>query len=62
MDIAKAKEHIANHATYPTTATELKAACEGMSEFSEEDKKWFSDTLPEGSYNSPEDVYKALGW
>jgi hypothetical protein len=27
-----------------------------------DDKKWFSDTLPDKTYNSAEDVFSALGW
>lgn len=58
----KAIEHIKNHVgTYPTTASALKMACNNMSEFTDEEKKWFSDNLPEGTYGSSEDVIKALG-
>lgn len=62
MDTAKAMEHIKNHISYPATAGDLKAACNNMSEFSDEDKKWVADKLPEGTYNSAEEVIKALGW
>ena len=27
-----------------------------------DDKKWFSDTLPDKTYNSADDVFSALGW
>jgi len=38
----------------------LVAECDNLSDFSEEDKKWFSETLPEGSYESADAVMKAL--
>ena len=63
MDKAAAVDHIRNHAGgYPTTAASLKQACNNMSEFSAEDKQWFMDNLPEATYNSPEEVMKAVGW
>ena len=55
------KKHLAEHATYPTTKAELVAHCNGLSDFSEADKKEFSDKLPEGTYASAEAVIAALG-
>ena len=60
QNTAGAIAHLKTHQTYPATKTDLVAACNGLSDFSEEDKKMFSDTLPEGTYNSAEDVMKAL--
>lgn len=58
----KVKDHIFNHHDgFPTTKAKLVEACAGMSDFTAEEKKWFEDTLPEGDYNSAEDVNKALG-
>ena len=57
-----AMEHMKSHVTYPTTKADLVAACNNMSEFSDEDKKEFADTLPDGTYNSVDEVTKALGW
>jgi len=31
-----------------------------MSDLASEDKEWFGKTLPEGTYNTPEDVVKAV--
>lgn len=61
MDRAKIIEHIDEHVEYPATAKELKDACEQMSDVSEEDKKWFEEHLPDGTYDSPDDVKMALG-
>ncbi|OGK15168.1 hypothetical protein A3H80_02880 [Candidatus Roizmanbacteria bacterium RIFCSPLOWO2_02_FULL_37_19] len=58
----KIREHIATHHDgFPTTKAKLVEACNDMSDFSEDDKKWFMDTLPDGDYNSAEEVTTALG-
>ncbi len=61
QDDANVKMHLKEHATYPATKAELVAHCNSLSDFSEEDKKEFSDKLPEGTYNSADEVNKALG-
>lgn len=53
-------DHLKNHQKYPATKTELSKECDNLSDFSAEDKKWFMDTLPEGSYESAEKVMEAL--
>lgn len=62
QNVEAAKQHIRDHATYPATAADLKEACNNLSDFSAEDKQWFMDTLPDGTYNSADEVMKALGW
>ena len=57
-----AMKHLREHATYPSTKAELVAHCNDLSDFSEEDKKEFAEALPEGTYNSADEVVKALGW
>ena len=52
--------HLKDHQKYPATKEELGAACGNLSDFSEEDKKEFAEKLPDGSYNSAEDVINAL--
>lgn len=52
--------HLKDHQEYPTDKEKLVAACNNLSDFSEEDKKEFADKLPEGTYNSAEEVTKAL--
>ena len=54
-------DHLKNHQKYPATKDELLAECDNLSDFSEEDKKWFMENLPEGNYNSAEEAIKALG-
>lgn len=57
----KVTDHLKNHQKYPATKTELVAECDSLSDFSEEDKKEFASKLPGGTYNSADDVIKALG-
>ena len=54
-------DHLKNHQKYPATKDELLAECDNLSDFSEEDKKWFMENLAEGTYNSAEEAIKALG-
>ena len=53
--------HLRDHQTYPATKADLVAACNSLSDFSEEDKREFENKLPEGTYNSAEEVMTALG-
>lgn len=62
MNLTGAMDHLKAHQQYPATKAELVAACGNLSDFSEEDKKEFMEKLPEGTYNSADDVIKALGW
>ena len=61
QNVQGAKDHLKNHQKYPATKAELVAECDSLSDFSEEDKKEFSSKLPGGTYNSADDVMKALG-
>jgi hypothetical protein len=55
-------KHLKTHLKYPTTRSELLKACNNLTDFSQKDKKWFSEHLPKGTYNSADEVTKALGW
>jgi hypothetical protein len=59
-DAAAAKKHLADHVKYPATRAEILAACADTPEFSAGEKSWFSNTLPEGTYNSADEVAAAL--
>jgi len=64
QNIKGSVDHLKTHQKYPATKAELVAECDNLSDFSEEDKKWFMENLPaepEGGYKSAEDVMKALG-
>ncbi len=62
QNIAQAMDHLRNHQTYPATKEELVKTCNQLSDFSKEDKRWFMENLPEGTYESPDEVMMALGW
>lgn len=62
QNVQGAIDHLKTHQTYPATKQDLVEECNKLSDFSEEDKKEFMDKLPEGRYNSAEEVMEALGW
>ena len=51
MEIKKVK--------YPASKASVVAHVKGIKS---DDKKWFSDTLPDKTYSSADDVFSALGW
>lgn len=61
QDIKNAIEHLKTHQTYPASREELVKACEDLKDFSKEDKEWFKQNLPEGTYQSAQDVIGVLG-
>ncbi|MBI3577457.1 DUF2795 domain-containing protein [Candidatus Gottesmanbacteria bacterium] len=63
QNAAGAIDHLKNHGiAYPATKVQLVAACNGLSDFSDADKAEFAEKLPDATYNSADDVTKALGW
>lgn len=60
QNIGGAKDHLKDHQKYPATKAELVAECDGLSDFSAEDKKEFASKLPAGTYNSADEVIQAL--
>lgn len=61
-DIKNAIDHLKTHQKYPATKEQLIEECNKLSDFSQEDKKWFMDNLPDKTFSSPDDVIQALGW
>lgn len=61
QDMQNVMEHLKEHQEYPATKQELVKTCNQLSDFSDEDKKMFEENLPEGTYNSADEVVKALG-
>lgn len=59
-DRDNAIKHLREHQDYPATKDELVAECNNLSDFSDKDKGWFSENLPEGIYNSADEVINAL--
>lgn len=62
MNKAGAIDHLKKHQKYPASKAVLLAECDNLSDFSDEDKKAFAADLPDGTYNSAEEVIAALNW
>jgi hypothetical protein len=63
----KLKEHMKmrNHVKavkYPATKEELVTAFKGFKDVKPDDRKWFEETLPNKTFDSSDEVMKALGW
>lgn len=61
QNVQGAIDHLRNHQSFPATKAQLVAECDNLSDFSEEDKNEFKSKLPDGTYNSADEVVKALG-
>jgi len=58
----KMRNHITKSVKYPATKEEIVTVFKGLHDVKTDDRKWFEETLPDKTYDSPEDVMKALGW
>lgn len=61
QNVQGAIDHLRNHQSFPATKAQLVAECDNLSDFSKEDKNEFKSKLPDDTYNSADDVVKALG-
>jgi hypothetical protein len=52
--------HLKNHVKYPANRAQVVAACNNMSDVPAADKDWVSKNLPEGTYQSADQVVAAL--
>jgi hypothetical protein len=52
--------HLKNHVKYPANRVEVVAACNNMSDAPTNDRDWVSSNLPEGTYQSADQVVSAL--
>jgi hypothetical protein len=52
--------HIKNHVKYPASKQQVVAACNNMSDVPSGDKEFLSNSLPDQTFNKPEDVVNAL--
>jgi hypothetical protein len=58
---SKFEEHAGQHvSSWPATKDDLVSACNGMSDFSADEKEWFSENLPDRTYNNADEVKQAL--
>jgi hypothetical protein len=60
-DREKLVTHTRAHLELPADRAKILEACADTPEFSEGEKQWISEHLPEGDYTTPEDVLAALG-
>ena len=51
------REHIEK---WPATKQDIISACNRMGHIDTEERKMFIEMLPEGTYNTPDDVFKAM--
>jgi len=58
----KMRNHITKNVKYPATKEEIVTTFKGLHDIKPDDRKWFEETLPSKTYESPDDVMKALGW
>ncbi|MBI2315148.1 hypothetical protein HYU93_03805 [Candidatus Daviesbacteria bacterium] len=61
QDTKNAVAHLREHQKYPASKADLVKECNNLSDFSGADKRWFMENLPEGAYNSADEVIGALG-
>ncbi len=61
LNVTGAINHIRSDQKYPANKAQLVAECDNLSDFSEEDKKEFTQKLPDRTYNGADEVISALG-
>lgn len=61
MEKTEMKVHIRDHLDYPARKEDLVQACNNMAHVPAEDRKWFEEKLPSGTYKTSDDVLKTLG-
>ena len=54
------REHAGMHVEFPATRQQLVEACNGVSEVPADERQWFMENLPEGTYKSADEVLQAL--
>ncbi|MDH5671601.1 MAG: hypothetical protein OEZ06_05590 [Myxococcales bacterium] len=60
-DMDKLTAHVNEHLKLPASRDEIVAACAQTEEFSEGEKQWIAEKLPEGNYETVDSVKAALG-
>lgn len=58
--MGEVKEHLEKHITYPASKEAIAAACNNMAHLSEDDKNWVKENLPDGTYQTPDEVKRAM--
>jgi hypothetical protein len=60
-DMHRVEQHLREHVKYPATRQEVLDACAQTKEFSAAEKAWAAAHLPDGNYQSADQVLAALG-
>ena len=58
----KLRNHIVKKVKYPATKEAVVASLKNAKDVKADDKKWVEETLSERTYDTSDDVVKALGW
>ena len=56
------RNHIVKKVKYPATKESLVASFKNARDIKTDDKKWVEETLSERTYETSDEVVKALGW
>jgi hypothetical protein len=56
------RNHIVKKVKYPATKESVVASLKNARDVKPDDKKWVEETLSERTYDTSDDVVKALGW
>jgi hypothetical protein len=56
------RNHIVKNVKYPATKESLLSSFKTPRDIKADDKKWLEETLPTRTYDSSDEVVKALGW
>jgi hypothetical protein len=59
-DMKKVAAHLREHVKYPASRQQILDACAETPEFTDAEKAWAAQHLPEGTYASADDVLKVL--
>ena len=60
-DAGLLQTHLGGHGEYPTSREQILAACAHTEEFSDAEKAWIEQNIPEGEYQSADEVIAAVG-
>ena len=58
----KMRNHVVKGVKYPATKEELVKEFRTFKDIKADDRKWFEETLPNKTFDSADEVMKALGW
>jgi len=56
-----ARSHFVKHVNYPASRSTILAACANTNEFTDAEKRWFEQKLPDREYKSADEVIAVLG-